>query len=55
MDEIRKYMLHRLMSFKPRKNTGYYDEDGHCGEKLFSEILGFWSNFKTYKDILYVF
>jgi hypothetical protein len=43
LKEIREFMISRL---DPPVNDGsaYYDEDGHCGETLYSEIVSFWED-----------
>jgi hypothetical protein len=53
LKEIREFMLSRL---GPPVNDGsdYYDEDGHCGDKLYDEIVSFWEDFNKDEDFYYL-
>jgi hypothetical protein len=53
LTDIRNFMLSTFATIQP-ENDDYYDDDGHCGDGLYMEIIGFWNDFKTDKDFEYL-
>jgi hypothetical protein len=53
LSDIRNFMLNQINSITI-ENDEYYDEDGHCGDTLYSEIRVFWERFKTDEDFEYL-
>lgn len=51
--DIRNFMLNKIQPIDVN-NDEYYDEDGHCGGRLYAEIRNFWENFETDKDFEYL-
>jgi hypothetical protein len=50
LNDIKTKSLEYLMKIKPKISQDYYDEDGHCGYRLWTEILQFWEKFSTNSD-----
>lgn len=53
INDIKQHMLNYLGN-PVYEDDGYYDDDGHCGDQLYNMIIGFWQEFNTEKDLLYV-
>lgn len=53
LKDIREHMLNYMSQDFPDDGEDY-DEDGHCGNGMWNQIKGFWEDFKTDKDLLYV-
>lgn len=53
LKEIRDFMLSRL---GPPEYDGsdYCDDDGHCGDTLYDEIVEFWKDFNKDEDFYYL-
>lgn len=55
LENISKHMIDYMSSYDiDVHSTDYYDEDGHCGDILWSEILNYWKVFKSVEDFKYV-
>jgi hypothetical protein len=53
LEDIKKHMINYMSNYKS-DNADYYDDDGHCGNKLWKLIMKFWENFNTDKDFKYL-
>lgn len=54
LKEIREFMLSRLGPLDEFDGSDYYDDDGHCGDTLYSEIVSFWEDFNKDEDFYYL-
>lgn len=53
LKDIQDFMLSKITPITI-DNDEYYDEDGHCGDGLYSDIRNFWLNFNSDKDFEYL-
>lgn len=54
IDSIKDYVLTDILIYKPDYDSKeIYDEDGHCGDRLYAEILNFWEGFDS-KSLIYL-
>ena len=53
LKEIRDFMLSRLGT-PVYDGSDYYDDDGHCGDTLYDEIVEFWKDFNKDEDFYYL-
>ena len=53
LKEIRDFMLSRLGP-PVYDGSDYYDDDGHCGDTLYDEIVQFWKDFNKDEDFYYL-
>lgn len=53
LKEIREFMLSRLVP-PVYDGSDYYDDDGHCGDTLYDEIVQFWKDFNKDEDFYYL-
>lgn len=56
---IKSHMLNYLTLIEGNLKCGYfshdiYDEDGYCSKALYNDLIDFWKNFGSEKDIMYV-
>ena len=54
LKEIREFMISRLDPPDKFYGSAYYDEDGHCGQTLYNEIVSFWKDFNKDEDFYYL-
>lgn len=53
IEQIKNHMVNYFSDMQ-LDDDDYYDEDGHCGGQLLTEIKEFWNRFSTNKDFIYV-
>jgi len=53
LEQIKNHMVNYFSGMES-DDDDHYDEDGHCGGQLLTEIKEFWNRFSTNKDFIYV-
>ena len=53
LEQIKNHMVNYFSGIES-DDDDHYDEDGHCGGQLLTEIKEFWNKFSTNKDFIYV-
>lgn len=54
LEQIKNHMVNYFSDMESDDDDDYYDEDGHCGGDLLSDIKIFWDKFSTNEDFIYV-
>lgn len=53
LEQIKNHMINYFSDMES-DDDDHYDEDGHCGGQLLTEIKQFWNRFSTNNDFIYV-